>query len=144
MFPLTVWLHPISQLEKQRQRGQCGPEAVNQGSGLPPHTQTHRYNYAQLEQRSWKRKRKTETNPLRNCHHFKALIAWQRRQRAWQRGIQSRQCRMCVCVFVFLPRGLPVSSDLYRKKGDANIQLHLGPFQTYTRCLPEVEELCWE
>lgn len=47
-----------------------------------------------------------------------------------------------VCVFVFLPRGLPVSSDLYRKKGNANIQLHLGPFQAHTCCLPEAEELC--
>lgn len=39
----------------------------------------------------------------------------------------------CVCVrarpSTRFPLGFPVSSDLYQIKGDANIQLDLGPLQ---------------
>lgn len=39
-FPLTVWLHSVSQLEKQRQRGQQSPEGLNYSYHPLTHTNT--------------------------------------------------------------------------------------------------------
>ena len=60
LVPLTVRLQPISQLEKQKQRGQRGLEGVNQSTGLPPHTRTQGCNYALLELRNKKGNKATQ------------------------------------------------------------------------------------
>lgn len=69
---------------------------------------------------------------LERSRRQRVLKGWKNKQVvvdwAWCDTLDVCVC-VCVCPSTGDPLGFPVSSDLYQIKGDANIQLDLGPLQ---------------